>query len=78
MKILGTDFLGSVPWAQIKSSSQTHCSINLTKVNRNTPSPLELIASSSNSVNMPVSLRGNLVSFTHFAQETNTVLITSA
>lgn len=37
-----------------------------------------LIAISPNTVNMPVILRGNLASYTHAAQETNTVLITSA
>lgn len=36
-EIWGTDFLGSVPWAQVQSSSGTHCNVNVTKVvNRNT------------------------------------------
>lgn len=42
MEMRGTDFLGSVPWAQVQSSSGTHHNINVTKiVNRNTSGHLE-------------------------------------
>lgn len=37
MEMWGTDFLGSVPLAQVQSSSGMHHNINVTKVvNRNT------------------------------------------